>query len=209
LGASDVAARATFAALIEVAVSAALFIFFLLFAVIEVQESDPAQASNADFVEEARAARVDVVRVEEAGLLCYRLDNGRWYTTRLEAAAPLIGVLQDSGVPLAAASVAVRACDDSLLPWWVAAAFASTAFVLPAVAGTALGATPGMVALGIRVRRRGQQVPPGLPLAILRTMTSILSVGVLFAGFLWAFRDPEARTWHDLLADTVVVRATR
>jgi uncharacterized RDD family membrane protein YckC len=66
------------------------------------------------------------------------------------------------------------------------------------------GATPGQHALGLRVVNEWD-APPTVVQAVGRCLARALSL-LLGLGMLWAFGH-ERRTWHDLLADTYVVRA--
>jgi uncharacterized RDD family membrane protein YckC len=68
------------------------------------------------------------------------------------------------------------------------------------------GATPGKMALGIRVVCLETGEAPPLGMAVLRYLGYILSAIPLGLGFLWAAWDPRKQGWHDKIADTVVVR---
>lgn len=67
------------------------------------------------------------------------------------------------------------------------------------------GATPGKMALGVRV----VDVHTGRPIsgkqATIRYLCYILSFLPLCLGFLWVAWDPKKQAWHDKLANTVVV----
>ncbi len=67
------------------------------------------------------------------------------------------------------------------------------------------GQTIGKMITGIRVVRSD-----GRPVSFLRALARFLAYipsGVLLAaGFLWIVWDPECQGWHDMLADTVVIR---
>jgi uncharacterized RDD family membrane protein YckC len=66
------------------------------------------------------------------------------------------------------------------------------------------GATPGMMLMGIYLRRvDGRRVT--LWRAIVRWLGSILSAIPLFLGFAWIAVDDRRQGWNDKLADTVVV----
>lgn len=68
------------------------------------------------------------------------------------------------------------------------------------------GGTIGHRLAGLRVTRLdGDRV--GIVHAFVRAIAEIaLSIPPLFLGMLWMLDQPERRTWHDLLAGTVVVR---
>ena len=66
------------------------------------------------------------------------------------------------------------------------------------------GTTPGKQALGLRVvNARGESLTVGQ--AIIRYVGYIVSALPLFLGFFWALRQ-ERRGWHDLIADTYVIK---
>ena len=44
--------------------------------------------------------------------------------------------------------------------------------------------------------------------AFVRALMSSLSAIPFFLGYLWMLWDPRKRTWHDIVADSLVVRAT-
>jgi len=67
------------------------------------------------------------------------------------------------------------------------------------------GQTLGKMICGIRVvRTDGSRV--GLLISILRFFCYIISGALLGVGFLWALWDENRQGWHDMLADTMVVR---
>jgi len=45
--------------------------------------------------------------------------------------------------------------------------------------------------------------------ALVRGLSAIFSVVVVFLGFLWVIRDPERQAWHDKVAGTYVVKVPR
>ena len=67
------------------------------------------------------------------------------------------------------------------------------------------GQTPGDAALSIRVVDRSTGEPIGYGRAFLRWLVSLVSALVLFIGFLWMLWDSEKQTWHDKVANDVVV----
>ena len=67
------------------------------------------------------------------------------------------------------------------------------------------GQTLGKMISGIRVvRTDGSRV--GLLISTLRFFCYIVSGGLLCVGFLWIIWDENRQGWHDMLADTMVVR---
>jgi uncharacterized RDD family membrane protein YckC len=69
---------------------------------------------------------------------------------------------------------------------------------------SAHGATPGKMALGLRViRADGSQIPPMLALA--RHFAEWISGIILLIGYIMAAFDPEKRALHDRICDTRVI----
>ncbi len=68
------------------------------------------------------------------------------------------------------------------------------------------GATPGKMAKRLRVVP-AESCPLQWKHAVARAVSSLLSGYVVLLGYLWAWRQPEQRTWHDLIAGTRVVRS--
>ncbi len=70
-----------------------------------------------------------------------------------------------------------------------------------------LEATPGKMLLGLKVVREDGK-PMDLLTAFLREVVGkTLSTLPLGLGYLWAFFNRKRQAWHDLIADTLVVRA--
>lgn len=67
------------------------------------------------------------------------------------------------------------------------------------------GQTIGKMITGIRVVRSSGGRVTFAP-AVVRFFAYVPSGALLFAGFLWIIWDPERQGWHDMLADTVVIR---
>lgn len=67
------------------------------------------------------------------------------------------------------------------------------------------GATPGKMALGLRVVAADDQPPTGMQ-SFIRFLGTIPSSLVFFLGYLWMLWDAERRCWHDILAGTRVIR---
>ncbi|MEZ0348776.1 MAG: RDD family protein [Thermus sp.] len=75
------------------------------------------------------------------------------------------------------------------------------------VAFTALyGATPGKMALGLRVVRTDGKPMDWLTAFMREVVGKTLSTLPFLLGYLWAFFHPKRQAWHDLIADTLVVR---
>ena len=67
--------------------------------------------------------------------------------------------------------------------------------------------TPGMAFLRISVAGVDGRSPTARQVLI-RVLVSILSAAALGLGFTWALFNRERRTWHDLAADTIVIRGS-
>ena len=72
---------------------------------------------------------------------------------------------------------------------------------------TSSGATPGKMAMGLKVvsAETGALLDPGT--ALLRYVGYIVSGIPLWLGFLWVLWDPEKEAWHDKIAKTRVIKA--
>jgi class 3 adenylate cyclase len=68
------------------------------------------------------------------------------------------------------------------------------------------GVTPGKRLVGLRVVAENGGPVSGQD-AFLRAGVSLVSFYTFALGYLWAWKDPQARTWHDLIARTRVVPA--
>jgi uncharacterized RDD family membrane protein YckC len=71
--------------------------------------------------------------------------------------------------------------------------------------GGETGQTPGKRALGIRVVDFSTGGPIGHGRAFVRWIGRIISSAVVYLGYLWMLWDREKQTWHDKLANDVVV----
>jgi uncharacterized RDD family membrane protein YckC len=73
---------------------------------------------------------------------------------------------------------------------------------------TSAGQSIGNKILGIRVldADTGRSLP--YPRAFVRALMSNLSALPCFLGFFWMLWEPRKRTWHDLVANSLVVRTT-
>jgi uncharacterized RDD family membrane protein YckC len=72
---------------------------------------------------------------------------------------------------------------------------------------TTAGQSIGNKIMGMRVldADTGRSLP--YVRAFVRALVSNLSAIVLFLGYLWALWEPRKRTWHDMVANSLVVRA--
>jgi uncharacterized RDD family membrane protein YckC len=71
--------------------------------------------------------------------------------------------------------------------------------------GSAGGATPGKMALGIRVYDFRQGGSIGYGRALIRQLVKIVSAIPLFLGYFWMLWDKENQCWQDKIASDVVV----
>ena len=69
------------------------------------------------------------------------------------------------------------------------------------------GATPGKLALGMRIvdARTGQ--PPTTARLLVRFLAYFLSALPLYLGFLWVAIDRRKQGWHDKIAGTIVINS--
>ena len=71
----------------------------------------------------------------------------------------------------------------------------------------AMQSTPGMAFLRISIAQVDGRAPTPNQVLI-RVLVSIISAAPLGLGFTWALFNRERRTWHDLAADTIVIRGS-
>jgi uncharacterized RDD family membrane protein YckC len=89
---------------------------------------------------------------------------------------------------------------------WELLAFLATAAAVIAF-WRAFGATPGKIALGLKIvdARTGQ--PAGIGRLILRFLGYFVSAFPLYLGFFWAALDRRKQGWHDKIARTIVINS--
>ena len=132
-----------------------------------------------------------------------------WYRTREDAAISyagfwirLLATIIDSIALLVPQAFLALAVDDLVARLFgnlaVAAAYSIAFWQLN-------GATPGKMALGIRIVRSSGE-PIGLSSAIVRYIGYSLSALILFIGYLMIAFSHNKRGLHDLIADTVVIK---
>jgi uncharacterized RDD family membrane protein YckC len=73
---------------------------------------------------------------------------------------------------------------------------------------TVAGRSIGNKIMGIRVLDAGTGRPLPYVRAFVRALMSSLSALRFFLGYLWMLWEPRKRTWHDIVADSLVVRTT-
>lgn len=71
----------------------------------------------------------------------------------------------------------------------------------------AKGTSPGRRAAGNRLVRAGTLQPIGYGRATGRMFASVLSGWVLYLGYFWMIWDKQKRTWHDMMCETIVIKA--
>jgi uncharacterized RDD family membrane protein YckC len=82
-----------------------------------------------------------------------------------------------------------------------------------AVAGAVIGfwrycgATPGKIALGVRIVDARTGGTPGILQLIVRFLAYLLSALPLYLGFLWVALDRRKQGWHDKIARTIVINS--
>ena len=90
--------------------------------------------------------------------------------------------------------------------WWELLAFVALA---AAVIGFwhACGATPGKIALGLKIVDAASGARPSLGRLVLRFLGYFVSAFPLYLGFLWAAIDRRKQSWHDKIARTIVINS--
>ena len=68
------------------------------------------------------------------------------------------------------------------------------------------GATPGKLAVGVKVVDARTGRPPSTHRLVLRFLAYLVSALPLYLGFLWIALDRRKQGWHDKIAGTVVVQ---
>jgi uncharacterized RDD family membrane protein YckC len=69
------------------------------------------------------------------------------------------------------------------------------------------GATPGKIALGLKIVDAASGQPASLGRLVLRFLGYFVSAFPLVLGFLWAAVDRRKQGWHDKIARTIVINA--
>jgi uncharacterized RDD family membrane protein YckC len=69
------------------------------------------------------------------------------------------------------------------------------------------GATLGKIAMKIRVISTADLENPSLILSLSRAAFRIISESIFYLGFIWAYLNPKRETWHDRVANTLVINA--
>ncbi|HUQ76631.1 MAG TPA: RDD family protein [Burkholderiales bacterium] len=69
------------------------------------------------------------------------------------------------------------------------------------------GATPGKIALGVRIVDAATGQPPTLLRLALRFVGYFVSALPLYLGFLWIAVDRRKQGWHDKIARTIVINS--
>jgi uncharacterized RDD family membrane protein YckC len=108
--------------------------------------------------------------------------------------------------PVSKAVAALGASPDlpNAVLWypWLGLLLAAVAY--QAIFVAAVGATPGMLLAGIWVADASGESTDAKQ-ALARAIVSLVSAGCFGLGYLWGLLDPKRRTWHDLVAGTIVV----
>jgi uncharacterized RDD family membrane protein YckC len=70
------------------------------------------------------------------------------------------------------------------------------------------GATPGKLAVGVKIVDARTGHPPSTGRLVVRLLCYLLSALPLYLGFLWVAIDRRKQGWHDKIAGTIVVQET-
>ncbi len=68
------------------------------------------------------------------------------------------------------------------------------------------GATPGKLAVGLRIVDATSGATPSTGRLVLRLLCYLLSAAPLYLGFLWIAVDRRRQGWHDKIAGTLVIQ---
>ena len=68
------------------------------------------------------------------------------------------------------------------------------------------GATPGKLAVGVRIVDAATGGPPSTLRLVIRLLCYVVSALPFYLGFLWAAFDRRKQGWHDKIAGTVVIQ---
>jgi uncharacterized RDD family membrane protein YckC len=69
------------------------------------------------------------------------------------------------------------------------------------------GATPGKLALGIKIVDAATGAAPSTPRLVVRLLAYFVSALPLYLGFVWAAFDRRKQAWHDKIARTIVINS--
>jgi uncharacterized RDD family membrane protein YckC len=70
------------------------------------------------------------------------------------------------------------------------------------------GATPGKLAVGIKIVDANTGGVPSTGRLVIRLLCYLLSAAPFYLGFLWAAIDRRKQAWHDKIAGTIVIQET-
>jgi uncharacterized RDD family membrane protein YckC len=68
------------------------------------------------------------------------------------------------------------------------------------------GATPGKLAVGVKIVDANTGATPSTGRLVLRLVCYLVSAAPLYLGFLWAAVDRRKQGWHDKIAGTIVIQ---
>jgi uncharacterized RDD family membrane protein YckC len=69
------------------------------------------------------------------------------------------------------------------------------------------GATPGKIALAVKIVDANTGQPPSTARLVLRFLGYFVSAAPFYLGFLWAAIDRRKQGWHDKIARTIVINS--
>jgi uncharacterized RDD family membrane protein YckC len=90
--------------------------------------------------------------------------------------------------------------------WWELAVLGAVALAVVGFWRTC-GATPGKIALALRIVDAKTGAPPKTLQLIVRFIAYAVSALPLYLGFLWVAVDRRKQGWHDKIAGTIVVNS--
>lgn len=121
---------------------------------------------------------------------------------------PLLGLWFFAGaiaLGLTGGALEAHVIERKLLTQILLLAFTAAYFVISWSRG---GQTIGMRAWRLRVLS-ADSTRLTWPRALLRFLVALISLAAFGIGFLWAAFEPQQRTWHDIVANTKLVRMDR
>ena len=117
---------------------------------------------------------------------------------------PNTGHVIENREALAAFNVTIGHMMQGVLVVW--AALLAIQFLYFVVFWSRRGATPGQQLLGVQVRNERDGSRISLKRAAARYFGYIVSIWIVYIGFIWVAFDSRKQGWHDKIAGTVVVR---
>ena len=120
---------------------------------------------------------------------------------------PTTGYAVEDPQAVAAMNTAIGHIFQGAIGIWVAILVIQVLYF--AVCWSRWGATPGQRLLHVEVRNERDGSRISLKRALLRYFGYVISIWIVYIGFIWVAIDSRKQGWHDKIAGTVVVRRVR